>query len=96
MCPMTEEPNNYMVVNAFHKGNIARFANHRCGDYNMLKQPVYRRSHSNKHYYLALVTKECVTPKMQLTWDYGYSDKDLKNFLKCCCETEACPNGLTL
>ena len=86
------QPKDYMVVNAFHQGNVARFANHRCGTYNMMSQPVYRASHSDKHFYLALVTRRTVIAGLRsLTWDYGYDDKDLKRF-KCNCQTPTCPN----
>ena len=93
-----QNPDDNMVVNAFEKGNVARFANHRCGGthrgYNMTSQFVYRSSHSDKHFYLALVTRECVPAGREMTWDYGYDSEGLKKFLKCLCQTESCPNGV--
>lgn len=88
-----DEQNDYLVVNAFKKGNVARFANHRCGEYNMISQPVYRNSHSVNFFYNALFTRREITPMWPLTWDYGYDDEGLTNYLKCNCLTEECPNN---
>ena len=51
------------MVDTLVEGNVARFANHRCGNYNMISQPVYRNSHSVNFFYNALFTREEVTPR---------------------------------
>ena len=80
------------AIDAFDKGNLGRFLNHRCGDPNVRLQSVFTNHQDYRIPVQALFAVKNIAVGEELVWDYSYPRDDLIKYMKCQCGSNSCPN----
>jgi len=92
MEPGKEKTENVFAIDAYDKGNLGRFLNHKCGTPNVMLQSVFIDSQDLRMPTQALFATEDIKIGDELVWNYNYTKEDLQKFMKCKCDTPQCPN----